>query len=131
MKGLKIIPIFTVLLMCTYVGIRFVEANRDVVTVQFVGYQSRPAPLGLVVLTSVLIGMIFAGALCSLELMVLVMQNRKLRRRVPSHGSPGAVVPRDEHTSTNVTGSFNVPDDEPESASELSEPKSTNRFTPL
>ena len=126
MRGLKIIPVFVVLLLCTYVGILFVEANRDTVIVQFGSHQTPPTALGLVVLTSVLIGMLVSGTLCSIELLVLVMQNRKLRRRLP--------VPPSRSGASENTGSFNL---EPfEKTGEIgggggSVPPDGNRFTPL
>ena len=131
MKGLKIIPVFLVLLLCTYVGILFVEANRDTVVVQFGNFQSHPAAMGLVVLTSILLGMILAGALCSIELMVLVVHNRKLRRRLgllekklhaqgdkPSNAPP---------YSSEVAGSL----EKGSESGDFAERQSANRFTPL
>lgn len=82
MKGLKIIPIFLVLILMAYVGMLFVEANRDEVVITFFGSQTPPVPLGFVVLTSALIGMLVAGVLCVLELTVLYLQNKSLRRRL-------------------------------------------------
>ena len=126
MKGLKIIPLFLVLLVCTYVGILFVEANRDEVTVRFGAYQAGPAALGLVVLTSILLGMLVAGILCSFELMVLVMQNRRLRRK----GPPTSM------TSTPPPGSIGTlstpfPPEDRDETTEFTEARNTNRFTPL
>ena len=57
MKALKIIPVFVVLIVSTYGGMLFVEANRSEVVIQFGSYQSPAAALGFVVLTSILIGM--------------------------------------------------------------------------
>jgi uncharacterized integral membrane protein len=83
MKGLKIIPMFLVLMVLTYVGMLFVEANHDEVVISFgTTFQSAPIPLGFVVLTSVLAGMVVCGFLCSVELLALYMQNRQLRRRL-------------------------------------------------
>jgi uncharacterized integral membrane protein len=127
-KGLKIIPVFIVLLLCTYVGILFVEANRTPVTVTFGRYQSSSTALGLVVLTAILAGMIIAGTLCSIELIALSMQNRKLRRRISpasrsrsadsSHGEPSDLPPMNEDTQSGHT--------EPQANDQ-----GRNRFTPM
>ena len=81
MKALKIIPIFVILIGCTYVGMLFVEANRTEVVINFGRYQSPGTALGFVVLTSVLIGMCIAGFLCSIELLALYMQYKKIKRQ--------------------------------------------------
>lgn len=82
MKGLKIIPAFLVLIVCSYVGMLFVESNRDAVTITFGSFQSRPTALGFVVLTSMLIGMVIAGLLCSVELLALYVHNKSLKRKL-------------------------------------------------
>lgn len=82
MKGLKVIPLFLLLIVFTYFGMLFVEANRSEVTIQFGNYQSPPTALGFVVLTSALMGMIIAGILCGIELLALHMHNRRLMRRL-------------------------------------------------
>ncbi len=83
MKGLKIIPMFLGLMVLTYLGMQFVEANHDDVSISLGSYyQSLPMPLGFVVLTSILIGMIVCGVLCAVELLALYVHNRRLRRRV-------------------------------------------------
>jgi uncharacterized integral membrane protein len=87
MKGLKIIPMFLILIILTYIGMLFVEANREEVSIQFGHYQSPPAALGFMVLTSMLVGMIVAGFLCSIELLALFMQNKNLKRRLPQSSS--------------------------------------------
>lgn len=94
MKGLRIIPMFIVLMALSYVGILFVESNHDDVAIAFGSYyQSQPIPLGFVVLTSILIGMVICGALCSVELLSLYVQNRSLKRRL-----------RTMETRTSITG---------------------------
>jgi len=87
MKGLKLIPAFLALIVLSYFGMLFVEANRTEVVISFWQYQSHPAALGLVVLTSVLIGMVISGCLCSVEMLALYVQNRKLRRHL-GHYTP-------------------------------------------
>lgn len=82
MKGLKIIPVFAVFLILSYIGTLFVKANFLEVSVNLGAFKTPPAPLGLVVLTSVLIGMIVVGAICSLELIYLSFSNKKLRKRL-------------------------------------------------
>ena len=128
MKGLKIIPVFIILLLCTYLGILFVEANRENVVVSFGKYQSTAMPLGLVILTSVLVGMVAAGLLCSIELVILLMQNQRLKRRqarLSDNPAPGYERPS-EMTTTNFdlqTGEKTI-----ESAEE---PTNKGRFSPL
>lgn len=74
---------FLLLMVLTYVGMLFVEANHDDVVIAFGNvYQSAPIPLGFIVLTSVLIGMVVCGVLCSVEILALYMQNRLLKRRL-------------------------------------------------
>ena len=84
MKGLKIIPMFAGLLFLSYLGVMFVRENPEEVLVQFWGWQSSSTALGFVILTSALVGMIVSGLLCSVELLVLYMQNQKLKRMVVS-----------------------------------------------
>ncbi len=119
MKGLKIIPFFLILILLTYMGMLFVEANREEVMIQFGRFQSPPAALGFVVLTSMLIGMVVAGLLCSIELMALYMQNRLLKRRIP-------------RTTTEITpdDSLELEDTPIAEAKDVAPPaRSTGRFT--
>lgn len=83
MKALRIIPLFVFLIFSTYVGMLFVEANRAEVVIQFANFQSPPTALGFVVLTSILVGMCIAGFLCSIELVALFVQFKRLKRQVP------------------------------------------------
>lgn len=82
MKGLKIIPMFLILIILSYFGIGFIEANREQVVINFGNYQSHPTTLGFTVLTSVLAGMLIAGLLCSIELLALTIQNRRLKNKL-------------------------------------------------
>lgn len=82
MKGLRIIPVFLFLIICTYGGTLFVKANSDEVIISLGSYNSPPTAIGFVVLTSILIGMIVCGFFCSIELMALYMQNRRLKRKL-------------------------------------------------
>jgi uncharacterized integral membrane protein len=92
MKGLKVIPMFAVLLLLSYLGVMFVRQNPEDVIVRFGEKATSPTALGFVILTSVLAGMIFAGALCSIELMVLYMQNQRMKRKLfPRAPSTGVV----------------------------------------
>jgi len=84
MRGLKIIPLFLGLMVLVFVGMRFVDANRDEVVVSFASRQTPPTALGFVVLTSCLAGMLICGVLCSFEILALYVQNRKLRRKLLS-----------------------------------------------
>lgn len=132
MKGLKIIPIFVILLLCTYLGILFVEANRENVVVSFGKYQSTPMPLGLVVLSSVLVGMVAAGALCSIELVILLIQNHKLKKRqamiADSYSSNSLPRTTDETTTKFDLKSAKEPTAEPV---ESAEDTKKGRFSPF
>jgi hypothetical protein len=93
MKGLKIIPMFAALLVLSYIGVSFVRQNPEDVIVRFGARATQPYALGFVVLTSVLVGMIFAGALCSIELIVLYMQNKRMKRKLfPRAPAPESMV---------------------------------------
>ena len=82
MKGLKLIPLFLFLMIMVFIGMKFVDANREEVIINFGNYQSLPTSQGFVVLTSALIGMVVCGTLCSVEILALYVQNRKLRRKL-------------------------------------------------
>jgi uncharacterized integral membrane protein len=126
MKGLKVIPVFVILLLCTYLGILFVEANRENVVVSFGKYQSTAMPLGLVILTSVLVGMVAAGALCSIELVILLLQNQKLKRRQARMSDASSYNTREEMTTTN----FDLKTGDKEPVQSAEEPNK-GRFSPL
>lgn len=82
MTGLKFIPAFFLLMVLTYFGIQFVEANRDEVFVTLGNWQSRPIALGFVVITSFFVGMVFSAALSLAEVLRLHITNHRLRRKV-------------------------------------------------
>lgn len=88
MKGLKIIPMFLVLMALTYAGMLFVQANSDEVIVRLGPSQSPPLAIGFVVLTSVFLGMVVCGTLCSIEMLALYVQNRKLKKKIINLGAP-------------------------------------------
>ncbi len=93
MKGLKIIPFFLVLILLSYVGVLFVQLNpAEISVVFFGGYESPPLAMGFVVLTSALVGMLLAGVLCLLELVVLYVQNKSLRRKLSALTKKHGVV---------------------------------------
>lgn len=93
MKGLKIIPLFAVLVFLSYIGVAFVHQNPADVVVRFGQKSTSPTALGFVILTSILAGMIFAGLLCSIELMVLYMQNQRMKRKLfPRSPAPRGAV---------------------------------------
>lgn len=93
MKALRIIPLFIILIVCTYLGMLFVEANRQEVVISFGKYQSPATALGFVVLTCILLGMCVAGALCSIELFGLYVQFKRLKRRVQPREDEASVTP--------------------------------------
>jgi uncharacterized integral membrane protein len=82
MRGLKIIPLFIGLILFSYLGVTFVEANRTEVAISFGNFQWPPTAVGFVVLTSALAGMVLAGALCSIEILALFLRINRLRRRL-------------------------------------------------
>lgn len=94
MKGLKIIPMFLVLIFFSFVGALFVENNPDTVSIHFFRYVTPPTKVGLVVLCSMMVGMVAAGLLCSVEMLALYMQNKKLRRKLDSARPQSTAVPR-------------------------------------
>lgn len=110
MRGLKIIPMFLLLIGLTYAGMLFVQANRDEIIVKMGGYQTPSAPIGLVVMTSMFIGMVFCGMLCSVEMLGLYVQNRKLKKKVGS---------------LTVANKASVP----QPANDVVAPKASGRFT--
>lgn len=87
MRGLKIIPLFLVLIVMSYIGVIFVQNNPDESVIRFFNqYESPPLPLGFIILTSALVGMLAAGILCVLELVVLYLQNKSLKRKLDELG---------------------------------------------
>jgi len=84
MRGLKIIPMFLLLIGLTYAGMLFVQGNSEEIVVKIWGYQSPPIAIGFVVMTSVFIGMVACGLLCSVEMLGLYIQNRKLKKKIGS-----------------------------------------------
>ena len=130
MKGLKIIPVFVILLLCTYLGILFVEANRENVVVSFGKYQSTAMPLGLVILTSVLVGMVAAGAMCSIELIILMLQNRKLKRRQERLNDLAPSLHESRRLTEETTSHFDLKANKDEPVKSAEEP-TKGRFSPL
>ncbi len=82
MKGLKIIPMFVLLIIFSFVGALFVEANHDLVEIHFFRFHTPPIKQGLVVLISMLTGMIITGLLCLVELLALFVQNKGLKKKL-------------------------------------------------
>lgn len=82
MKGLRIIPAFAALLFLSYLGVLFVRLNPQEVVVRFGNSTTPSTALGFVILTSVLVGMIFSGLLCSAEMLMLYVQNQRMKRRL-------------------------------------------------
>lgn len=101
MKGLAITLLFLILSACTYVGVLFVEQNRTEVVIHLGAHDTPSTPIGFVVLTSVLIGMFVCGLFCSVELLSLRMQNKKLRRRL-------SIVPTKQETAPTLSQTADV-----------------------
>ena len=90
MWGIRIVPVFLTLTALSFVGTLFIEANPDVVSLHLLRYEAPPTKLGLVVLISCLVGMFATALFCSVELLALQMQNKRLRRRLMMLGGvPG------------------------------------------
>lgn len=110
MKGLKIIPLFLVLIALTYSGMLFVHSNGDEITVKLGEYSFPPTAIGFVVLTSIFVGMVVCGVLCSIEMLALYVQNRRLKKKLVSLNNQ------------NKAKSVPVPGD-------VTAPKASGRFT--
>ena len=102
MWGLRILPLFLALTVLSFMGTLFIEANPTEVTLRALNYEAPTAKLGLVVLVSLLGGTLIAGFLCSIELLALQMQNRRLRKRISimSASNRSNVVPLRKEEST-------------------------------
>ena len=111
MTGLKLIPAFFLLMVLTYFGIQFVEANRDEVLVTVGNWQSRPLALGFVIITTFFLGMVFSAALSLAELLRLHLSNHRLRRKLAEF-----------HTQAQSASASALPSD-------VVPPKATGRFT--
>ncbi|NBX76950.1 MAG: LapA family protein [Proteobacteria bacterium] len=112
MTGLKIIPSFFLLMVLTYFGIQFVEANRDEVMVTLGSWQSRPMALGFVVITSFFVGMVFSAALSISEVLRLHLNNHRMKRKLAelqSFSSASASAPQSatDLPSAKPSGRFN------------------------
>lgn len=81
MKSLKLIPVFFLLLILTYFGVQFVEANRESVYVNLGSWQSRPMSLGFVILTSFFFGSLFSAILSATEILRLYVETSRLKRK--------------------------------------------------
>ena len=135
MKGLKIIPLFLLLIVLSYFGVLFVEDNRTEVIISFFGTTTPPMAMGFVVLTSALAGMIVAGFLCILELVVLYLQNKSMRRKLKSLGhetTPSIVESLEDESVQNnaIVSTESTPDAEeakPEPAPEPKEKEKTSK----
>ena len=91
MKGLRIIPMFLFLIALSYGGALFVEANGTLIEIRFLHYQTPSLKAGLIVLLSAFAGTIITGLLCSVEILALYVQNRKLKsklRKLTTSGAP-------------------------------------------
>ncbi len=110
MKGLKIIPMFLLLIALTYTGMLFVQANGDEMVVKLGSYQTPPIAIGFIILSSVFVGMIICGVLCSVEMLGLYVQNRRLKKKLLGINLSNKVVstspPVQDVTSTKASGRF-------------------------
>jgi len=119
MKSLKLIPAFFLLMVLTYFGVQFVEANRDEVVVNLGSWSSRSVTLGFVILTSFFLGTLFSALLSATELLRLYVEMHRLKRKnqellsfasKKEEGNEKATVmtaPHDSHASVSKpTGRF-------------------------
>jgi len=108
MSSLKIIPVFFLFMVLTYLGIQFVEANRDDVVVTLGNWQSHPTSLGFVVITSCFCGMFFSATISLAELMRLYLQNNRLKRTIASLQSsqPQQALQANDVTPPKTSGRF-------------------------
>ena len=109
MRGLKIIPMFLLLIGLTYTGMLFVQANSEEVVVKMGNYQSPAIALGFVVMTSIFLGMIVCGVLCSVEMLGLYVQNRKLKKKIGGlsvANKPVTSAPANDVVSPKASGRF-------------------------
>lgn len=109
MTGLKLIPAFFILMVMTYFGIQFVEANRDEVFVTVASWQSRPVALGFVVITSFFVGMVFSAALSLAEVLRLHVVNHRLKRKInelQSFSQTSNPTPPSDLTTSKASGRF-------------------------
>lgn len=107
MKSLKLIPIFFLLLVLTYFGVQFVEANREEVFVNLGSWQSRPMSLGFVILTSFFFGSLFSTLLSATEILRLYVETSRLKRK--NHELSALSTRTDQepenHQSSSITDS--------------------------
>lgn len=133
MKGLKIIPMFLVLIVLSFTGALFVDKNPDPVSINFFRYVTPPAKLGLVVLSSMMLGMLVAGVLCSVELLALFVQNKNLRRRLNHQRphSPATPTPLSRATGFRSLDIVSEAKPEPKSVDEEDKAQTTGSFNKL
>lgn len=82
MRGLKIIAVFVLLIGFTYLGVLFVEANREEVVLEIGKHRTGPTALGFVVMSSTLIGLVMGALLGSFEILSLLLQNQGLKKKL-------------------------------------------------
>jgi len=82
MKGVKIILGFLALMALSYIGMLFIQINRQEIALSFGVFTTEPMPLGFVALTCIFTGMVFVGLLSVYELVGLYITNRSLKKRV-------------------------------------------------
>ncbi len=82
MKGLRIIPMFLLFTALSCVGAFFVEANAEIVSIRILTYETPALKQGMVILFALLFGMLVAGLFCSIELLALYVQNRRLKHKL-------------------------------------------------
>lgn len=85
MKKFLVIPGIFAVLGLTYIATWFVELNKEQIVVRLgQTHSTEPMAVGFVVLTSIAFGMLACGFLCGIEILALMIQNRRLKRKVAS-----------------------------------------------
>jgi hypothetical protein len=83
MKKFLVIPGVFAILGLTYIATYFVKLNPDEIVVHLGPQTSADSTaIGFVVLTSFALGMLVAGFLSGIEILALMIQNRRLKRKL-------------------------------------------------
>jgi uncharacterized integral membrane protein len=108
MKAIKLIVGFLSVSVLAYIGVIFILANQEVVAIKFFGVQTPEMPVGFVILTSTLLGMMISGLLCLYEIITLYVQNRAMRRKLG--GAQSDIDTADEFSEHDLLSSDRTTD---------------------
>lgn len=82
MRGIKIIASFLALLGLAYLGVLFVEDNREEVILTIWTFKTKSMALGFLVMSTTLIGIVIGAGLGAIEIFTLILKNRRLSARL-------------------------------------------------